>query len=782
MRICGKPLQGGSFDRRLRALAAVVCVLAGVLTPAAAAAPTPGDACPNAQFRTGASEHLPDCRAYEQVSPVEKGSFDAATLQPLQPAQSSPCQGGEECSIAYMSVGGAFAGARGNEVANAYLGTRGGESWRTTALTPPTPQAPANSSPQITYVFSEDLSQTVLRVPFQQLTADAPAGVYNLFLSGAGGGYSLVTAAAPAQAPEAGCGRCFMRTDVPAFAGGSSDFSDVIFEANDSLVEGAPGAGVENLYESSDEHVRLAGILPDGAIPPQGSTAGGGIEALDDHTGELAHAISADGSRVLFEAESDGGAAYPGGPADSEQEGLSELYDRIDGSSTVEVSAPAAGAEPSRCETEEHDCEAQPAQFWAASADGSVVYFTSTAALTSDSYAGGEGDDLYRYDVDTRTLSNPVADAEPEAGKAGASVLGVVGASEDGSYVYFVAKGASASGAQSGKPNLYVLHDTGEGAGTVSYIATLKAPDDAEEEEPDEEENVEAERAGGGTPYRSDLLDWTSRPTESQAYVTPDGRHLAFMSVQPLTGYDNEDQESQPGHEVLDHEVFEYSAETGQLVCVSCDPSGARPLGSAFIGAKLSERASTPFHQPRSVSDDGSRVFFSSPDPLVAGLAGGSPKVFEYEDGSVQLISGAEAGGVSVFLDASASGDDVFLATRERLAPSDEDELVDVYDARVDGGFPSPPAVAACSGSTCREPLAQPPAFSAPASASLLGVGNLPPPAHAKPTRKQLLERALVKCRTLKSLVRRRKCVAAARRRYAQTHRQAKVERRPVER
>ena len=177
-----------------------------------------------------------------------------------------------------------------------------------------------------------------------------------------------------------------------------------------------------------------------------------------------------------------------------------------------------------------------------------------------------------------------------------------------------------------------------------------------------------------------------------------------------------------------DHEVFEYSAETGQLVCVSCDPSGARPLGSAFIGAKLGERASTPFHQPRSLSDDGSRVFFSSPDPLVPGLAGGSPKVFEYEGGSVRLISGAEAGGVSVFLDASASGDDVFLATRERLAPSDEDELVDVYDARVDGGFPSPPAVAACSGSTCREPLAQPPAFSAPASASLLGVGNLPPP------------------------------------------------------
>src|SRR5580658_7092950 len=148
------------------------------------------------------------------------------------------------------------------------------------------------------------------------------------------------------------------------------------------------------------------------------------------------------------------------------------------------------------------------------------------------------------------------------------------------------------------------------------------------------------------------------------------------MSGKSLTRYGNEDRAAgERGHETFDHQVFEYSAETGQLICVSCDPSGARPVGSAFIGAKLDERVSTPFHQPRSLSDDGSRLFFSSPDPLVPGIAGGSPRVFEYEDGSVQLISGAESGSGAVFLDASASGDDVFFATRERLAPSDMDGL-----------------------------------------------------------------------------------------------------------
>ncbi len=158
------------------------------------------------------------------------------------------------------------------------------------------------------------------------------------------------------------------------------------------------------------------------------------------------------------------------------------------------------------------------------------------------------------------------------------------------------------------------------------------------------------------------------------------------MSVNPLTGYDNIDQ----GTGKADHEVYEYNAETGELACASCDAGDAPPLGSAFIGAKLGERTSTAFHQPRSLSNDGGRLFFSSPDPLVPGLQGGSDKVFEYENGAAQLISGGEGGGEAVFLDASASGGDVFFATRERLAPIDTDALLDVYDARVDGGVSVP--------------------------------------------------------------------------------------------
>jgi hypothetical protein len=744
----------------VRVCGACLVVLAGIWLGGASAPPAGASPCPNAQFRSGPSERLPDCRAYEQVSPVEKGGQDAVTLQQMLPAQASPCQGTEPCAIVYMNVAAAFAGAPANEYPNAYLATRGASGWQTTPLSPPTRQAPASSNPKLRYAFSEDLSQAVLRVPLQQLTEGAPAGLYNLYLRRPSGAYSLLTTTAPPEPPQAGCSRCFEQQDVPAFAGASSEFSHVIFEANDSLVAGAPSGGVQNLYEAVAGQVRLVGILPDGVIPAAGATAGGGIEASGEHASELRHAVSQDGSDVLFETAADGGAPDP------QQQGDTELYDRIDGAETVEVSAPASGAQPSKCETEGGLCDPQPAQFWTASANGSVVYFTSKAALTRESHTGAEpanpGNDLYRYEVGSGTLRDLTPDAyNPEKHKEepnGASVLGVVGASEDGSYVYFVADGHLAEGALGGEPNLYVWHEGAEGKSSLQFIATLGPP------EAEEQEDIEEMTQGAAFPYDSDVEDWTRWPSESQAYVTPDGTHLAFMSVKPLTGYENTDE---AGEAV--HEVFEYSAESGQLVCVSCDPSGARPVGSAFIGARLDERASTPFHEPRNLSDDGSRLFFSSPDPL-AGVAGGSVKLFEYEDGTIQLISGAEAGGEAVFLDASASGNDVFFATRERLAPTDTDELLDVYDARVDGGLPTFSQPASCEGSGCQEPLTPPPLFTTPLSASFAGAGNLIPSPSKPPvklTRKQLLSRALAKCRKLRVGKRRSVCVALAMRRYA---------------
>jgi hypothetical protein len=749
-----------------RVCGACLVALAGIWLGAVSVVPAGAFACPNAQFRSGPSERLPDCRAYEQVSPVEKGGQDAVTVQPVLAAQASACEGAEPCAIAYMNAGAAFAGDQGNEYPNAYLAARSASGWQTTPLSPPTSQAPASSAPRLSYAFSDDLSQSVLRVPLQQLTEGAPAGVYNLYLRGSNGAYTLLTTTPPPEPPQAGCGFCFEREDVPAFAGASGEFGHILFEANDSLAADAPGGGVENLYEAAAGRVQLVGILPDGTVPPEGSMPGGGMSISQERAHELEHAISQDGSKVLFEATADDG------PPDGQQAGDTELYDRVDGTRTVEVSAPAPGAQPPSCETEKGLCAAQPAQFWAASADGSVVYFTSKAALTKESHTGPEpedpGNDLYRYEVSSDGSGGTLRDLTPNAYEKkgggveteepdGARVLGVVGTSEDGSYVYFVAEGRLAEGASASHPNLYVWHQGTAGGSSVSFIATLAAPEE------EEQENIEAARLGPAFQYNSDVEDWTSWPTASQAYVTPNGAHLAFMSVAPLTGYENVDEAGQAVHE-----VFEYSAETGRLVCASCDPDGARPLGSAFIGATLDERGSTPFHQPRSLSEDGGRLFFSSPDPLAESI-GGSVKLFEYEEGTIKLISGAEPGGEAVFLDASASGNDVFFATRERLAPTDTDELLDVYDARVDGGLPAPSQSSSCGGVACQEPLTPPPSFATPISASFSGSGNLIAPL-TKPsvplTRRQLLSRALARCRKLRSSKRRTACVALAKKRY----------------
>src|ERR1700754_3544415 len=71
------------------ALARLGVLLAlGCAAPATAAA---GDACPNAAVRAQqGSGFLPDCRAYERVSPAEKAGGDVCITSTLFPFNASP--------------------------------------------------------------------------------------------------------------------------------------------------------------------------------------------------------------------------------------------------------------------------------------------------------------------------------------------------------------------------------------------------------------------------------------------------------------------------------------------------------------------------------------------------------------------------------------------------------------------------------------------------------------------------------------------------------------------
>ncbi len=366
-----------------------------------------------------------------------------------------------------------------------------------------------------------------------------------------------------------------------------------------------------------------------------------------------------------------------------------QLYVREDGTTTVKLNA--SQRTPSLGDGS--------AVFRAATPDGSKVLFTDETPLTDSPEDNGG---LYEYDF----AGGKLTDLSPDAGGS-PGIEGVVGDGEDGLSVYFVASGGLATRASSAANNLYLSHE-----GAITFIAALSNED-------------------GG--------DWAQNLEKRTARVTPDGEHLAFISHAPLTGYDNIDANTG----VADTEVFVYDARTDSLSCASCNPSGERPIGPSEVPTGLG-----PDYIPRYISDDGQRVFFNSSDALSPGATNGMQNVYEYENGAVNLISSGASDDISTFADAGADGDNVFFTTRARLVPEDQDESSNMYDARVDGGFPAAPSPPTpCAGEGCRGPLSAPPApvgFGTEASSAVSEDASSQPDAK-KPKPKRRAGKAKVK-------------------------------------
>ncbi len=382
------------------------------------------------------------------------------------------------------------------------------------------------------------------------------------------------------------------------------------------------------------------------------------------------------------------------------------------------------------------------ARYQTMSSDGSRIFFL-------------EKDDLYEYDVSTGVQMNLTNDFGAGESSGGVREF-VVNVSQDGSYVYFVATGVLAKGGVSGLDNLYLSHDVG-GQWLTSFIATLSGEDKKDWRSPDPE--------GQSNSQYFELERITSR-------VSPDGRYFTFMSERSLTGYDNIDANSgQP-----DEEVYLYDADTGRLVCASCDPSGARPDGvldllhntefektllvdpegdwtyseNRWLAGNIPgwSDEGAPTYQSRYLLDGG-RLFFMSPDALVPQDTNGLEDVYEYEPigvggctvggatfsarsgGCVDLISSGQSSSESAFYDASETGDDVFFITTARLSSEDYDTSYDMYDAHVcSASVPcttSPVSPPPCSsGDSCKAaPSPQPAIFGPAPSATFSGIGNV---------------------------------------------------------
>ena len=685
---------------------------------------------------------LPDGRAYELVSPPSKdgGEVFTANINSIDcfecltgvgdekfPMQSTP--NGEE--MVYEGLPFAATGDAVDE--NQYLATRTGGGWTTRDLSPATA---AKDVPVAGYkVFSPDLSSDVFVQTGLALSAEAPPDYPNVYLQSTaapGEPRPLWTRAdaelAPPHRGTEGTGAEALKFLVGGMAEGH-----VIFAANDALTPktaSAPpavdgGAEAYNLYDWVNGELRLVNVLPGDGTTQPGAVFGSGTE-LETEAGDpdYSHAISADGSHVFW--------------TDDETH---RVYVRVDGEETIPI-PPDLG------------------RFLTASGDGSE-------ALLSEGYI---------YDLKTEETTD-LTD-----GKGGFS--GILGASEDLSKVYFIdsqvltgtEEKAYGSGATMGGNNLYLWQ---EGSPT-RFIATLGGSDDED----------------GGAWHLSgrETGDWTAPPSDRTAQVTPDGGYAAFMSEADLTGYDNISAGGQcaPSHRCL--EVFEYDAQANTLTCASCNPTNERPVGASTLS--LIKPGTGFMAQPSNLTDNG-RLFFDSVDALSPAVQhpGTVESVYEYEPAGLEdpdrLVPCRRVGGCifmissgadetdSSFVNATPSGGDVFFTTRSRLVPQDQDDLMDLYDAREGGGFAAEAPAQPCAESEACQ--GQPPAssssplFEMPPSAPP-GVGNVlapaathpPPPSPPRPlTRAQLLAKALGACRRSRaSHAKRLACERSARGRY----------------
>jgi hypothetical protein len=207
----------------------------------------------------------------------------------------------------------------------------------------------------------------------------------------------------------------------------------------------------------------------------------------------------------------------------------------------------------------------------------------------------------------------------------------------------------------------------------------------------------------------------------SPATATASGSVFVFSSDAAMPGFNN-------GGVV---QVYRYDVALGATTCVSCPPAGVVPSGPANLSNQDtgSRRPDGEVVASRGMSDDASRVFFDTPDPLRPRDTNGRRDVYEWTPSGVSLISSGRSQDDSFFLDNSASGDDVFFATAEGLDVADTDGGYDAYDARVGGGFKKVDQAAPCLSDACQGGVLRPAAVPGPGSRRSAGPGDQETPA-----------------------------------------------------
>ncbi len=699
------------------------------------------------------STGLPDGRAYELVTPADKG--DAVDLFGSRqevietfgdPEDGFVSESGDSFLLAKTLA--AFGPFPASEI-NAYLFTRTPQGWTYKSLASP---AFGLQSLFLGAFDPSDFSEVALNALVGSVSS-AEGHRDSSVVGPPDGPYSTMHVDAPVHTEAE-------ETEKTTVVAGSHDLSSVVLESKSSAL--CPAASnldpeAELLCEYSGGELRLVDAESKGKLLNRcGAVIGQGHEPGAAHD-----AVSADGSKVFFTAPDpyavrQGPGCWNGGSGN-----VPELYMRS-GGRTTEISAPERGAPEALAE--------DPALYVGASEDGSRVYFLSEGELTKDD-AGIHDRELYEYDTETSKLTR-ISHGQP--GDVAGDVHTVPAVASEGTAVYFTAFGALAPGASRLAPetqgnapvNLY-RYETA--SGSTTYVAPVNVgsyPDDA---------------------TSSWDFGQLALSPEASWYTTPNGQYLLFATSHELTGYST--REANPddckgfarteGSGGYCDEVYRYAAATGEVACLSCDPSGAPPVANALFS--LSSGSLVPSAGPvRSMSNDGAYAFFETANPLVPGATNGMIDVYEWHEGRVSLISSGTDASPSFFLGASASGADVFIGTHANLVPEVETASKgNIFDARIcTSSEPCPPPAAGegvqCEGEACMSPPSAP-NDATPASATFSGPGNAqgnsaeakgsPGSAGKGQTRAQKLKRALKLCRKTAAR-KRRACERSARTRF----------------
>jgi len=641
-------------------------------------------ACGNEAFRTGASARLPDCRAFEKVTPADKGAGEDILGSAI------PAEDGGALALSTIPRFGPQPQRAGSVLVFRPTPT----GWQAISVAPPG-LGDGNVSPKL--LFDPNLSSVMFGVLSQGVKGYESSA--EPFLTGpVGGPYQLAT-----EIPiENGSEQEFEKS---AFLdlGGSADLGTVVIPSTDHDLLGTTTGtvpGAYDLYEYSGGPLRQVNVTSAGStLGSCGAVLGYGT---DPSHRALHHAVSADGSKIFFTAP-DPRPLLPFEPGCEEP---SRLFMRVNQSETVEVSAPEPGVTPP---------SQSPAFFAGASADGRYVLFTTQMALTQDA-EGFTDNELYLYDTQARQLTR-VSHGETgtAAGDVGLEEFNQLmgreygtAISDDGSTIYFLGRGQLTADAPADFGLKLYRYDVA--SDRTTYIATVTP------------------NSGGRV----------------QLFPTTDGQFLDFVvnsvegpSLVSVTGRNQVYRYSVAGNQVLCASCPDSASSEG----------ASQPTIEAASGSVLALSSITPMPQVISNDgrfvffnsrdhlspEDGSKLNPVGPESPIG-------ETYEWVSAGTEgctdpggcrrlLSSGTESSLGSPFVGASADGSNAFFLTHARLVASDTDERNDIYDAHVEGGFAEPTQAAPCSGEACQGQPSPARQFREPGSSGFAGSGNLRPAA-----------------------------------------------------